>query len=167
MADAFDRWIEWANNPPGQRPGLSSDVHASVMSLDREDRTDRQKVNGAVQHRAELRRTGRTAWIYLDDFDRGTQRTVGDPEWVKIFASAEAADRWFDKHDPEGVAWEYEIDGGPGKRLSGSSSPTKAPDKSATRPGSSCSPRKRPPRNGLSRTLRAASLGNIRSRSET
>ncbi|MCK1680339.1 hypothetical protein IVA87_13085 [Bradyrhizobium sp. 147] len=113
MADTFDRWIEWANNPPGQRRGLPSDVHASVMSLDREDRTDREKVNAAVEHRAELRRTGRTAWIYLDDFDRGTQRTIGDPEWVKVFASAEAADRWFDKHDPEGVAWEYEIDGGP------------------------------------------------------
>lgn len=113
MADAFDRWTEWANNPPGQRPGLSSDVHASVMSLDKEDRTDRQKVNAAVEHQAELRRTGRTAWIYLDDFDRGTQRTIGDPEWVKVFPSAEAADRWFDKHDPEGVAWEYEIEGGP------------------------------------------------------
>lgn len=113
MADAFDRWIEWANNPPGQRPGLPSDVHASVMSLDKEDRTDRQKVNAAVEHRAELRRTGRTAWIYLNDFDRGTQRTIGDPEWVKVFASADAADRWFDQHDPEGVAWEYEIEGGP------------------------------------------------------
>lgn len=112
MADAFDRWIEWANNPPGQRPGLPSDVHASVMSLDEEDRTDRQKVNAAVEHRAELRRTGRTAWIYLNDFDRGTRRTIGDPEWVKVFASADAADRWFDKHDPEGVAWEYEIEGG-------------------------------------------------------
>ncbi|QQO19135.1 hypothetical protein JJB98_04045 [Bradyrhizobium diazoefficiens] len=113
MADAFDRWIEWANNRPGQRPGLASDVHASVMSLDTQDRTDRQKVNAAVEHRAELRRTGRTAWIYLDDFDRGTRRTIGDPEWVKVFASAEAADRWFHKHDPEGVAWEYEIEGGP------------------------------------------------------
>jgi hypothetical protein len=113
MADAFDRWIEWANNPPGQRPGLASDIHASVMSLDNEDRADRQKVNAAVEHRAELRRTGRTAWIYLDDFDRGTWRTIGDPEWVKVFASAEAADRWFDEHDPEGVAWEYEIEGGP------------------------------------------------------
>lgn len=113
MADAFDRWIEWANNPPGQRPGLPSDIHASVMSLDKEDRTDRKKVNAAVAHRAELRRTRRTAWIYLDDFERGTQRTIGDPEWVKVFASAEAADRWFDKHDPDGVAWEYEIEGGP------------------------------------------------------
>lgn len=113
MADTFDRWIEWANNPPDQRPGLPSDVHASVMSLDKEDRTDRQKVNAAVEHRAELRRTGRTAWIYLNDFDRGTQRSIGDPEWVKMFASAEAADRWFDTHDPEGVAWEYEIEGGP------------------------------------------------------
>lgn len=83
------------------------------MSLDKEDRTDRQKVNAAVEHRAELRRAARTAWIYLDDFDRGSQRTIGDPEWVKVFASAEAADRWFEEHDPEGVAWEYEIEGEP------------------------------------------------------
>ncbi|MBB4366216.1 hypothetical protein GGD65_007286 [Bradyrhizobium sp. CIR18] len=37
---------------------------------------------------------------------------MGEAEWVKVFASAEAADRWFDQHDPEGVAWEYEIEGG-------------------------------------------------------
>jgi len=40
------------------------------------------------------------------------QRKVGDPEWVKVFASEDAADRWFDQHDPEGVAWEYESEGG-------------------------------------------------------
>jgi hypothetical protein len=33
---------------------------------------------------------------------------VSAPDWVKVFASAEAAHRWFDK----GVAWEYEIEGG-------------------------------------------------------
>jgi hypothetical protein len=37
---------------------------------------------------------------------------VGAPEWVKVFASAEAANTWFDQHDPEGAAWEYEIEGG-------------------------------------------------------
>jgi hypothetical protein len=45
---------------------------------------------------------------YLNDY----ARNIGDPEWVKVFASAEAANTWFAQHDPEGVAWEYEIEGG-------------------------------------------------------
>ena len=112
MTDAFERWIEWTKKKPGERPGLPSEIHATLASLPREDRVDRQKVNAAVEHRAELTRTGRTAWLYLNDYEHGQQRNVGDPEWVKVFASAEAADRWFDKHDPEGVAWEYEVEGG-------------------------------------------------------
>jgi hypothetical protein len=27
----------------------------------------------------------------------------------KVFADADAADRWFAKHDPEGVAFEYPV----------------------------------------------------------
>jgi hypothetical protein len=30
-----------------------------------------------------------------------------------VFASADVADRWFKENDPEGVAWEYEVEGGP------------------------------------------------------
>jgi hypothetical protein len=30
-----------------------------------------------------------------------------------VFASADTADRWFKENDPEGVAWEYEVEGGP------------------------------------------------------
>lgn len=112
MTDAFDRWIEWAKKPPGDRTGLPSEIQATVRSLPREHRADRQKVNAAVEHRAEMSRTRRTAWVYLNDYEHGTQRNVGEAEWVKVFASAEAADRWFDQHDPEGVAWEYEIEGG-------------------------------------------------------
>lgn len=77
MADAFDRWIGWIHKRPGDRAGLSSDVHASVMLLPEEDRTDRQKVNAAVSHWAELRRTARTVWIYLDDFNEGASATPG------------------------------------------------------------------------------------------
>ena len=41
-----------------------------------------------------------------------------------MFASADVADRWFKENDPEGVAWEYEVEGGPGaKDRSGSTSP--------------------------------------------
>jgi hypothetical protein len=112
MTDAFDHWIEWAKKSPGNTTGLPAEIHAIVRSLPREDRADRQKVNAAVGRRAELSRTGKTAWLYLNDYRDGKQQNVGDPEWVKVFASSEAADRWFGQHDPEGVAWEYEIEGG-------------------------------------------------------
>jgi hypothetical protein len=41
-----------------------------------------------------------TVWIY----DSGETR--------KVFATAEAAQAWFDEHDPEGVAFEYPVEGG-------------------------------------------------------
>ncbi|MGX4771106.1 hypothetical protein ACWAUC_15075 [Bradyrhizobium guangdongense] len=112
MTDAFDRWIEWAKKSPDKRSGLSSEIHAAVMSLPKEQRADRQRVNAAVEHQAELRRSRRTAWVYLNDYQQGTRRNVGDPEWVKVFGCEEAASRWLDRHDPEGVVWEYEIEGG-------------------------------------------------------
>jgi hypothetical protein len=42
-----------------------------------------------------------TVWIY----DQGKE--------LKVFATAEAAQAWFDEHDPEGVAFEYEVIGPP------------------------------------------------------
>jgi hypothetical protein len=30
---------------------------------------------------------------------------------LKVFASAEAAQKWFDKHDPEGVAFKCDVEG--------------------------------------------------------
>jgi hypothetical protein len=41
----------------------------------------------------------RTVWIYTD-----TSKQVGEPEHLKVFADIEAAEQWFEKHDPEGVA---------------------------------------------------------------
>jgi hypothetical protein len=40
-----------------------------------------------------------TVWIY----DQG--------EDLKVFATAEAAQAWFDQNDPEGVAFEYPVEG--------------------------------------------------------
>ena len=34
---------------------------------------------------------------------------VGDREHVKVFASTDAAETWFEENDPEGVAFEYEV----------------------------------------------------------
>jgi hypothetical protein len=45
-----------------------------------------------------------TVWIYVD-----TAKQVGDREHLKVFASEAAAETWFEQHDPEGVAFEYEV----------------------------------------------------------
>ncbi len=45
-----------------------------------------------------------TVWIYID-----TNHEVGDRDHLKLFANYEAADAWFEKNDPEGVAFEYEV----------------------------------------------------------
>ena len=43
-----------------------------------------------------------TVWIYVD-----TRYRVGDPGHLKVFADEEAANRWLEENDPEGVAFEY------------------------------------------------------------
>jgi hypothetical protein len=35
--------------------------------------------------------------------------TRGDPQRVKVFATTDAAEKWFEENDPEGVAFEYEV----------------------------------------------------------
>ena len=46
----------------------------------------------------------KTVWIYID-----TSKEVGDADHLKVFANTEAADRWLEEHDPEGVAFEYTV----------------------------------------------------------
>jgi hypothetical protein len=43
-------------------------------------------------------------WIYVN-----TSRQVGDVEHIKVFANVDAAEKWFEENDPEGVAFEYEV----------------------------------------------------------
>jgi hypothetical protein len=43
-----------------------------------------------------------TVCIYIN-----TAKEVGDVDHLKVFASEEAAERWFAEHDPEGVAFEF------------------------------------------------------------
>ena len=40
----------------------------------------------------------KTVWIYVD-----TSKQVGDPEHIKVFATTDAAGKWFEENDPE--AW--------------------------------------------------------------
>jgi hypothetical protein len=46
----------------------------------------------------------KTVWIYVD-----TSKQVGDAEHAKVFATTDAAEKWFGENDPEGVAFEYEV----------------------------------------------------------
>jgi hypothetical protein len=47
-----------------------------------------------------------TVFVYVN-----TSKQVGDPEHVKVFATTDAAEKWFEENDPEGVAFEYEVIG--------------------------------------------------------
>jgi hypothetical protein len=116
MTDAFDQWTEWRHKPPDDRRAIPADLYSAVMSLPKAGRSDRQTVNEAVRRRREARRDGRTVWMYLNDHDDRTSRMIGDSQWVKVFASADAAEKWLNENDPEGVAWEYELEGRRGER---------------------------------------------------
>jgi hypothetical protein len=45
-----------------------------------------------------------TVFVYIN-----TAKQLGDVDYVKVFANVEAAERWFEEHDPEGVAFEYDV----------------------------------------------------------
>jgi hypothetical protein len=38
-----------------------------------------------------------------------TSKDVGDKDHLQVFANEEAMQRWFDEHDPEGVAFVYPV----------------------------------------------------------
>jgi hypothetical protein len=42
-----------------------------------------------------------TCFVYVN-----TSKQVGDPDHIKVFATSEAAATWFEKNEPEGVAFE-------------------------------------------------------------
>jgi uncharacterized SAM-dependent methyltransferase len=46
----------------------------------------------------------KTVWIYI-----AASRKVGDSILIKVFANRIAARMWFARHDPKGVAFEYEV----------------------------------------------------------
>ena len=45
-----------------------------------------------------------TVFVYVN-----TSKQVGDADHVKLFANVDAAEKWFEENDPEGVAFEYEV----------------------------------------------------------
>jgi hypothetical protein len=60
----------------------------------------RSIIGGAPE--AEERRM--TVFVYVN-----TSKQVGDPEHIKVFATIDAAEKWFEENDPEGVAFEYAV----------------------------------------------------------
>ncbi|MGY3239993.1 hypothetical protein ACVMAJ_006883 [Bradyrhizobium sp. USDA 4448] len=42
-----------------------------------------------------------TVFVYVN-----TAKQVGDKDHIKVFATLDAAEMWFDQNDPEGVAFE-------------------------------------------------------------
>jgi len=113
MNDAFDQVWQWREKPTGSRVAISNEIYSAVMSLPEAQRTSREAVNAAVESWSALRRCGQTVWVYLNDYNDGDQRKPGDPDWVKLFGSDDAVERWLQKYDPEGVAWEYKVEDGP------------------------------------------------------
>jgi hypothetical protein len=45
-----------------------------------------------------------TVFVYVN-----TAKQVGDREHIKVFANQDAAEKWFEENDPEGVPFEYEV----------------------------------------------------------
>ena len=45
-----------------------------------------------------------TVFVYVN-----TSKQVGDVDHIKVFANVDAAEKWFEENDPEGVAFEYPV----------------------------------------------------------
>jgi hypothetical protein len=45
-----------------------------------------------------------TVFVYVN-----TGKQVGDADHIKVFAYVDAAEKWFEENDPEGVAFEYPV----------------------------------------------------------
>ncbi|WP_420969835.1 hypothetical protein [Bradyrhizobium sp. B120] len=43
----------------------------------------------------------KTVWIYTDAANK-----VGDEDYIRVFATIKATEKWFADNDPEGVAFE-------------------------------------------------------------
>jgi hypothetical protein len=45
-----------------------------------------------------------TVFVYVN-----TNKQVGDADHIKVFANVDAAEKWFEENDLEGVAFEYQV----------------------------------------------------------
>jgi hypothetical protein len=59
---------------------------------------------GASLEQARAEEGPMTVFVYVN-----TSKQVGDPDHLKVFANADAAETWLEDNDPEGVAFEYQV----------------------------------------------------------
>jgi len=73
---------------------------------DRPYRGGRQKVLDQGEEPEPSRDGARamTVFVYVN-----TGKQAGDKDHIKVFATQDAAEKWFEENDPEGVALEYEV----------------------------------------------------------
>ncbi|MCC8960286.1 hypothetical protein H8B02_44875 [Bradyrhizobium sp. Pear77] len=45
-----------------------------------------------------------TVLIYVD-----TSKQIDDKDHLKVFANEDAAEKWLEENDPDGVAFEYDV----------------------------------------------------------
>jgi hypothetical protein len=45
-----------------------------------------------------------TVWVYIN-----TSKQLEDKDRIKVFATTDAAETWFEENDPQGAALEYEV----------------------------------------------------------
>jgi hypothetical protein len=45
-----------------------------------------------------------TVFVYVN-----TSKQIGEKDHVRVFENVDAAEKWFEKNDPEGVAFEYDV----------------------------------------------------------
>jgi hypothetical protein len=57
-----------------------------------------------VLGQAQAEEKPRTVFVYVN-----ISKQVGDVDHIKVFATTDAAETWFEENDPEGVAFEYEV----------------------------------------------------------
>ena len=74
-----------------------------MRALNRGHVRELQRARGITgQEKAEERPM--TVWVYVD-----TSKQVSDVDHLKVFASEDAAEKWLQENNPEGVAFEYEV----------------------------------------------------------
>jgi hypothetical protein len=94
--------------PPIWR-GLGGQLdHVHLLALQwRMPALTRKRVNDRPVGKAQVEEGPmKTVWVYVN-----TAKELGDVDHVKVFANEDAANKWFEEKDPEGVAFEYPVEG--------------------------------------------------------
>jgi hypothetical protein len=79
-------------------------MNAAERRIDQALAPKQQKSSSPVFQRNAGGPGTKTVWIYVN-----TSKQVGDIDHLEVFGDREAADRWLEENDPEGIAFGYEV----------------------------------------------------------